>query len=160
MVKEASAEQEGVLPKVDLKLFKSLQEQRLKLAKRKERLNDEEYRLKLLKEQIESKIEELKKIRSEISKHKKSMAMHRQKPVQSKEKKSRGKVADKSEDKMGQLARIYEATPPEQAGPLLERLDAKIAAMILMRMNERRAGKILGFIEPTKAAKISEEMVK
>lgn len=159
IAKEASAKQEETssTEKVDFKIFQSLQRQRLELAKREEKLSNEEYRLKTLKDQIADKIEQLNKIRDEINKRKESAV------AQPKEEKLEVQ-ADKSnkpkEDKIGQLAKIYEATPPEQAGPLLEKLDAKVAAMILMKMNERKAGKILGFVNPANAAKLSEEMVK
>ncbi|MBF0497349.1 MAG: hypothetical protein HQK58_12375 [Deltaproteobacteria bacterium] len=56
------------------------------------------------------------------------------------------------------LAKIYEQTPPELAGPLLSDLDPTLAAQLIMLMNVRKAGQVWGFIDKAKAGKISEEI--
>ena len=58
------------------------------------------------------------------------------------------------------LAKVFEATPAEQAGPMFNKLDVKIAAKILVRMQGRKAGKIWGYVDPDRAAKISRELSK
>lgn len=63
-------------------------------------------------------------------------------------------------EKLARLAKVYEETPPEQAGPMLTKLDPHMAAQILMRMNPRKAGKIWGQVKPEEGVRISEEMVE
>ena len=58
------------------------------------------------------------------------------------------------------LAKVFEATPAEQAGPMFNKLDVKIAAKILVRMKGRSAGKIWGFVDPDQAVRISKELAK
>ena len=58
------------------------------------------------------------------------------------------------------LAKVFEATPAEQAGPMFNKLDVKIAAKILIRMQGRKAGKIWGYVDPDRAVKISRELSK
>ena len=64
------------------------------------------------------------------------------------------------DEKMLKLAKVFEATPPEQAGPLLSRLDVDIAALLILKMSGRKAGKIWGFVDPDKAVNISKELAR
>ena len=63
-------------------------------------------------------------------------------------------------EKMVKLAKVFEETPPEQAGPLISRLDVDIAAQLILRMNNRKAGRMWGFVEAGQAVKISEELAR
>ena len=63
-------------------------------------------------------------------------------------------------EKMLKLAKVFEATPAEQAGPLLSMLDVEIAAKLILKMSGRKAGKIWGFVQPDKAVKISKELAR
>ena len=56
------------------------------------------------------------------------------------------------------LAQVFEATPPEQAGPMFDKLDVRLAAKILFRMKGRYAGKIWGYVDPDQAVAISNEL--
>lgn len=56
------------------------------------------------------------------------------------------------------LVKVYEATPPAQAGVMLERLDRKTAAAIIMRMRSRQAGEIWGHLDPDAAVAITGEI--
>ncbi len=112
-----------------------------KLTMREERLRQEEARLAALKKEIEAKIQQLRALEARVSKLLK-------------------KRDEREEKRLVQLARVFESTPPEQAGPLLSKLDVKTAAAILYRMNGRKAGKIWGFVDADRAVKISEELTK
>jgi flagellar motility protein MotE (MotC chaperone) len=54
------------------------------------------------------------------------------------------------------LAKVYENMPPEDAASRLEKIDTKFAIKLMKAINSRKAGKILGFVEPKKAAILSE----
>ncbi len=69
-------------------------------------------------------------------------------------------MQDLGGEQMLKLAKVFEETPPEQAGPMLTKLTPQMAAQILMRMSSRKAGKIWGQVKPEEGVKISEEMVK
>lgn len=58
------------------------------------------------------------------------------------------------------LAKVYESTPPAQAGAMLERLEKRTAAAIIMRMRSKQAGEIWGHINPDRAAEITREIAK
>lgn len=63
-------------------------------------------------------------------------------------------------EKVKKLAKVFEETPPEQAGPLLSRLDVDIAAELLLKMTGRKAGRIWGYVDPDQAVKISKELAR
>ncbi len=108
---------------------------------REEQVKREEANLQALKRDIEDKIQQLKALQTKVSKLLK-------------------KRDEQEEKRLEQLARVFESTPPEQAGPLLSKLDVKTAAEILYRMNGRKAGKIWGYVKADRAVKISEELTK
>jgi len=58
------------------------------------------------------------------------------------------------------LAKVYESTPPDRAGPMLEKLDSRAAASIIMNMKGKKAGAIWGYIKPSKAVEITSEIIK
>ncbi|RLB94787.1 MAG: hypothetical protein DRH26_00175 [Deltaproteobacteria bacterium] len=58
------------------------------------------------------------------------------------------------------LAKVYESTPPDRAGSMLEKLDNKTAAAIIMNMKGKKAGLIWGHIKPGKAVEITAEIIR
>lgn len=58
------------------------------------------------------------------------------------------------------LIDVYSNMKPQQAGMVLETLDETIAVRILAGMKGRKAGEILSFVEPKKAAKLSERLTQ
>ena len=125
----------------EIAILTSLEKRRLELSRKEEGLSKEEERLNRLKHEIEDKILKLRKVEKRIE----DLI------------KLQGQIENKSLD---HLAKVYESTPAEQAGPMLSKLDVKLAASILMRINGRKAGKIWAFVNPTQAVKISEELAK
>lgn len=58
------------------------------------------------------------------------------------------------------LAKVYEATPPDKAGAMLERMDIQTAAAITMNMKRDKAGIIWGYVNPQKAVEITKEITR
>ncbi len=109
----------------------------LDLEKKEDMIRAEEERLNALRSDVNLKIRELKKdtlvfenILKEVNK------------------------IDK--DSLKGLAKVYENMPPEEAASRLEKIEPKFAIRLFKAINSRKAGKILGFVEPGKAAKLSE----
>lgn len=122
-------------------LVASLEQQRFALASKEAHLQQEHERLTLLKAALREELEELSTMRmraNEVLKRK----------------------ADVEEEELRRLARVYEATTPEQSSTLLGKLDPKLAARILARMNGHKAGKVLSLMEPAQAARVSEYLAK
>lgn len=68
------------------------------------------------------------------------------------------KVAD--DEKIKNLAKLYESMPAEEAATRVENLDQELAVKLLKSMKSRQAGKVLGFVKPELAARLSEKFGK
>ena len=62
--------------------------------------------------------------------------------------------------KIKHLAVIYSNMPAEKAARFMEELDTKVVISILRIMDGKTAGRILSYITPKKAAKISEGLTR
>ncbi|MBI4774905.1 MAG: hypothetical protein HY788_12130 [Deltaproteobacteria bacterium] len=82
------------------------------------------------------------------------------KELQAKVDKALKEKEEENQAKIKRLAKVYEETPAEKAGPMLSRLSPKMAAEILVLMNPRKAGKIWGQVDPAKGELISKELIK
>lgn len=128
-----------------------MKKKEMEIEKRDETLRLEEERLKALRNDIVEKLTQLQQAEERFV----AFIEEKTKLVDQKEKKG-----IKEEERIKQLAKIFESTPPEQAGNLLGRLETRIAARILLQMNGRKAGKIWGFVKLDQAVKISQELSK
>lgn len=131
----------GVSAEEEMSSLTLLEKKRKELKSKEEELTQKEERLHLLKTEIEERLEELAQMEKKI------------------EQLITLKETEEAKD-LTKLAKVFEATPPEQAGPMFNKLDVEIAAKILVRMKGRNAGKIWGFVNPDQAVRISEELAK
>ena len=113
------------------------------LESRERKLQQEEERLNQLKTEIENILESLTEREAGIDKSIKELITLRE---------------TLEEQELKKLAQVFESTPPEQAGPMFDKFDVRLAAKILFRMKGRYAGKIWGFVDPDQAVRISEEL--
>ena len=61
-------------------------------------------------------------------------------------------------NRIARLAKIFEAMKPKQAAPVLSQLDNDVIVLILLKMKERPAAKILGEMSVERAASISRQI--
>ena len=123
------------------KLMASLLEKEEQVESRENALKAEEKKLAALKGEIVTKIDALKSLEEKLG-----VMLDQTRAVEDKRYKD--------------LANVFEATPPAQAGSMLERLDKKTAAGILMNMKSKKAGAVWGHINPQKAAEITKEITQ
>ncbi|MCG6537712.1 MAG: hypothetical protein L7F78_24100 [Syntrophales bacterium LBB04] len=67
-----------------------------------------------------------------------------------------GSARSEDNTRFKELAKVYEATPPDKVGALLNKMDSKTAAGIIMQMNVKKAGAVWGQINPEKAVEITK----
>ena len=102
-------------------------------------LQSEEERVNLLKDEIVSKINILQELEKRLT------ALFKM-------------VDERDTTKYKRMAKIYESVPPVRAGSMLEKLDIRTAAAILMNMKSKKAGAILGHVTPAKSVEITREI--
>ena len=140
-VSSDNATRKGNLADWNYDVVMEIRKREAMVARKQEFLDKEEEMLKALKMDIEKDMKQLQEVQIKIAK------LIEQKKV----------IEDK---KMFKLAKVFEATPPEQAGPLLSKLDVDIAAQLILKMSSRKAGRIWGYVDPAKAVDISKELAR
>ena len=66
----------------------------------------------------------------------------------------------RDESKVTALAKVYENMPPEEAAARIERIERELAVKLLKSMQSRKSGKVLGYVSPQLAARLSEDFGK
>ncbi|TVQ78253.1 MAG: hypothetical protein EA369_07235 [Bradymonadales bacterium] len=109
-----------------------------------------EQRSNLLEQDIETQKEYVESLKRQVREHLEKIQV------------ARNEIADfmnardeQEEAKLRKLARFYEAMEPEQASPLLQRVQDDLAIKIFDRMDARKAGGILALYPAPRAAKIT-----
>ena len=64
------------------------------------------------------------------------------------------------DERIEKLSGVYENMDPEQAARAIEEMDPNLAVAILLRVRKREAGRILGAMDPQKASKISQDLIR
>jgi flagellar motility protein MotE (MotC chaperone) len=122
-------------------LFASLQKRQKELDMRESSLMAEEAKVIALKKEIVEKIDTLKSLETQLS-----------------AKLDMEKTNDTK--RLKELAKVYEAAPPQKAAAMLEKLEVRTAAGITINMKRERAGLIWGFLTPQKAVAITNEITR
>ncbi len=121
--------------------FVAIKKRNEALDAREEKIRVEEERLKTLKGEVEKRIAEFGSLRADLDK-------------------IYSDIKSAKESNMKDIAKIYENMPAEEAATRLEQLEDDLAVRLLKSMNSRIAGKVLAFVEPAKAAKLTEVLGK
>jgi len=121
------------------KLLSSLMGKQKALNDRENFLQSEEKRLNLLRDEILSKIDSLQEIEQRLT-----VLLEM--------------VEERDNSKYKSMAKLYESVPPARAGSMLEKLDTRTAAAIIMNMKSKKAGAVLGHVNPAKSVEITKEI--
>lgn len=155
--------QQGPALRAPREIFHMLDQRRKALDEREEALAAEQGRLTAVKEQIRGLIEQHKRAAKEASEARKKLQAaqgKRQDDAQQRraQKKKRLEVEDQAaQARIKQVAKIYEAMPPEEAAARIEKLPTKTALKVLQLLKSRAAGNILAQVNADKAAKLTEQ---
>jgi flagellar motility protein MotE (MotC chaperone) len=126
---------------LDLEILKSLEKKENSINQREKALQKQEEHLNILRADIEQKLHHLEKAQRRLE----ELAAIRE---------------DLMVKSINHLAKVYSSMKPEEAGPLIEKLDEDITIQILRKMKGRSAGKILARVKPSIAARLSEEIAR
>lgn len=119
------------------RLLNMIQEERQALRAREEALRKRESQLLTLKQDLESRLQELAALQEQVTR-----LVAKQRQIK--------------EERQRHLIVTLASMPPERAGKLLEQMEEESVAHLLRSMKGKEAGKILGLLEPAKAARIGK----
>lgn len=118
-------------------VLEALNQRERSLGRREATLAAREADLRMLEEQLAARMSELSTIRNEV--------------------KSLVERLDTNRDtRIEDMVRMFNAMRPSEAAPILSKTETALAVDVLSRMNKSKAGKILGAMDATVAARLSE----
>lgn len=122
-------------------LLAAIEKRQKELDKREENIKAQEERLKTLRSDVEARINELNKVKTEAEKTLKA-------------------IEAVNKEEFAHIIKIYEAMPAEEAAARISKLEMDMAVKLLSNMKGKTAGKILSFVEPAKAAELTQGLGK
>lgn len=122
-------------------LFASLQKRQKELDLREGSVKAEEQNVLALKKEILEKIDALKSLDAQLSS---KLDMEKTNDVK----------------RLKELAKVYEAAPPQKAAAMLEKLEVRTAAGIIINIKRERAGLIWGYLTTQKAVAITNDITR
>ena len=137
--KEATATKEVLVPEGEKGLLAAINRRQNELDAREKDVRLREERLGLMKKDIDDKIAELNRVRKDIA----AFAE---------------RIDAANNERVKKLVKIYEAMNPEEAAPRIEKLETETAVQILTVMTEKKAAKILEFMNVERSAALSQSL--
>ena len=123
----------------EVRVLTELRRKREGLQERRRRLDKTRERLQILRDKVAQDLDRLERYRDQIQ-----VAMSKEKELRT--------------EKMDHLVKVYSNMNPEKAAERIDRMDRTTAVKLLTRMNGKSAGRILSFVDPEKANRISQDM--
>jgi len=128
-------------PIIEDETLTSLRQYRDKLEQRSKKLDVREQSLQQAEEKLKRRIAELEQLEASIQQRLSDEA----------------KVKNK---KIKRLTAVYEGMKPERAAPVIAKMELATVVKIFLLMDEKKVGKILSFLPPDKAVKISQALTR
>ncbi len=122
-------------------IVRFIEKQHIELTRKEDAIKKEDARLKALKKELGEDIEKYTRILQQIDE-----AL---------------KKAEETKDKrLKHVAKAYEAMPPEDAALRLSGLDEATAVKIILKMNSKKAGIVIGMMKTDKATRITKKIAR
>jgi len=137
----AKAQPAEPLTENERQILLSLTERKRQLDERDSLLNQREEQLRVLRDNIQHQVSELKRLQSEI------------------EASMEAKKAQDAEN-LKKVVILYNGMDPKKAAQKFQALEPRVAMQILMAMNQRKAAQVLQELPPDNAKRITEEIVR
>lgn len=120
----------------DPRLIELLEKKQERLALEEERIQRERQELENLRKDVNSRIDQLKKVQAALD------------DMIDKQNKQR-------QERITQLVKVLSNMRPQPAADVISKLDINMAVEVFRRMQSRTAGKVMASLKPDKAARIS-----
>ena len=125
----------------DLDIASVIEKQRQELMQKEEILKKETERLKTLKQEVEDGLVKYNDLLKQIDS-------------------SLTKAEEIGNKRLKHVAKAYEAMQPEDAASRLSGLETKISVQILLKMNSKKAGLVIGMMDTEKATLLTKNLAK
>lgn len=126
---------------MERELLTELDARRVELEKRKTQLDDRENQIREQSRALQERLGELRILTAKLSE-------------------SRKESENQHDARMEQLSQVYSSMAPNEAAPLIAKLDERIALALLKRMPGKRMGQILSAMEQDRAVQLTKELTE
>ena len=137
----ADAAKQETLTETERQILLSLMERKRQLDERDTALNQREEQLRVLRDNIQHQVSELKRLQGEIE-----ASMDAKKSLDA--------------ENLKKVVALYNGMDAKKAAEKFQQLEPKVAVQILMTMNQRKAAALLEQLPPDNAKRITEEIVR
>jgi flagellar motility protein MotE (MotC chaperone) len=120
-------------------VVKFVEDKRMELQAREDRVKKEEARLDVLRKDVDQKIDRYTKLLGKLE-----IALKKAEQIR--------------DERLLNVAKLYEAMSPEEAAAKLVDMDDATAVQIMLRMKSKKAGAIIALFSPKKAVAITKDM--
>ena len=131
----------SVYAQYEMDMVSIIEKQRQELIEKEDIIKKETERLKTIKQEIEEGIVKYNDILKQIDR-------------------SLIKAEEIGNKRLKHVAKAYEAMQPEDAASRLSGLEASIAVQILLKMNSKKAGLVIGMMDTTQATMLTKDLTK
>ncbi len=135
----ADRKEEPTYTKSQIEVLTALKRREEELRKREETHRRKANELKLLAQQIEQKLDQMRKLTAEFEKKRQSRK-------------------EMDEKDISRMVKYYETMDPELTAVFFNQMDRLTAMHILMRMNPRKASAVMQLLDPKVAVEITEKV--
>lgn len=142
---------EGPALTVPEEMIAMFQQRKQDLERRENAVRTAEGQLALLKAEVEQILSKVEAVERRRLGQEKGALGHQASPSK--------QAADLRTQQLGQLAKMYESMPPEEAAARIERMADRKALEILRLIKTKSAGAILAQVKVDRAAKLTEELL-
>ena len=139
--KKLPYEGERTFSATELKVLQSLSKRRDALDKREKKVRQHEALLKAAEGEVDRKVAELNKIRSELED-----LLNKQQVIQ--------------DERLDSLVKIYENMKPKLAARIFDTLEMEVLLSVISRMKERKSSPILANMNPEKARQVTIQLAE
>lgn len=125
----------------EIEILQSLSKRRAELDKRERRISEQQALLDAAEQEVSRKIDELKRLRTEIET-------------------LLDKQTKEQENRINSLVKIYEGMKPKEAATIFNTLDMDVLIAVISRMKERKSSPILADMHPEKARTVTIKLME
>lgn len=139
-----------------LRIFRQARRRKAEIERMEAQLDRRARRMKDIQDEIESRYKTLRLLQEEITAQ---SAAHAGIPQASIEARAAEETAAR-EDKVRRLSKVVDKMKADDAARMLEVMDEPLVVDVMLQLKSKQAGRILGEMDPTQAARIGEQMAR
>lgn len=139
-----------------LRIFRQARRRKAEIERMEAQLDRRARRIKAIEDEIESRYKTLRLLQEELAA---ANAEHAGIPQASIEARAAEEAAAR-EDKVRRLSKVVDKMKADDAARMLGVMDEALVVDVMLQLKSKQAGRILGEMDPTQAARIGERMAR